>query len=594
MAKQPKRTILPIWLDLYGVVENSGACVCVVCQKTLANESLKPNKLERHMKTHMKFANLESEARKRAFHKCNEQYQKSVNVLKGALSEQDKIDIFTYKTAFLAAKNKRPFVEGENVIKPSLENFADIFDDKPYGKKLKTVATSLPMSNNTMQRRTVECAHDINDQVLADFKASPARSLALDESTDNTSDPQLAVYGRYLKGNTVLEELLAFFPLELRTTGQAIYDKMSEFLESVGITWDDITEVNVDGAAAMFGKKTGFRGRLIRNHPDVRVNHCVIHRQALASKKLSKPFESVMSITVNCINFIKAKDLNNRLFRKLCHENDADYDNLLFYNTVRWLSRGKSLKRVFILRAEMAQFLTTKKHVHAEKFRDPQFLARLALLTDVFEHMNFLNQELQGRDNYVFDLNRAVRAFMRKIEVMIAQVRAKNFVSFRAYLEFEATADIEFGDGVNYSGVHRDLHEYLASLKRNFQDRFPAKSENYDIISSPFKIDATKQRELAMELAELQEDDDAKIDFDKDSLSHFWLNRPKDRYPKLVKYASDVLCRFGTTYVCEAAFSSMAFIKNKYRSRLTHDNLQCCMICATTSYVPRYEMLIKK
>ena len=46
-------------------------------QETIVNESIKPNKLERHMNTHAKFAKLDKDTHKRAFQKCSEQYLKS-------------------------------------------------------------------------------------------------------------------------------------------------------------------------------------------------------------------------------------------------------------------------------------------------------------------------------------------------------------------------------------------------------------------------------------------------------------------------------------------------------------------------------------
>ena len=87
------------------------------------------------MNTHAKLAKLDKDARKRAFQKCSEQYLKSLKLLTGSLTEKDKISIFTYNTAFVSAKNKRPFVEGESVIKPCLINWVDIFEDQPFGKK---------------------------------------------------------------------------------------------------------------------------------------------------------------------------------------------------------------------------------------------------------------------------------------------------------------------------------------------------------------------------------------------------------------------------------------------------------------------------
>lgn len=139
----------------------------------------------------------------------------------------------------------------------------------------------------------------------------------------------------------------------------------------------------------MLGHLNGFRGIVQRQNPSVKFNHCIIHRQALASKDLSVAFENVMNVTVNVVNFVKARDLNARLFKKLCEENDSEFDGLLFHNTVHWLSRGKTLKRVFVLIYELSEFLTAKKHAHASKFSDPHFLAQLAFLGDIFTHELF-------------------------------------------------------------------------------------------------------------------------------------------------------------------------------------------------------------
>ena len=89
-----------------------------MCPKELAEESLKPNKLQRHMETHANIAVMSKEAGKRVFHYRNENLTKSLAVLCIALSQKEKIEIFSYKTAFLIAQHKRPFNEGETIIKP--------------------------------------------------------------------------------------------------------------------------------------------------------------------------------------------------------------------------------------------------------------------------------------------------------------------------------------------------------------------------------------------------------------------------------------------------------------------------------------------
>lgn len=55
-SKKRKRSINPSFLDKYGIAEVSGKGICVVCSIELPEESLKPYKLQRHMKTHANIA----------------------------------------------------------------------------------------------------------------------------------------------------------------------------------------------------------------------------------------------------------------------------------------------------------------------------------------------------------------------------------------------------------------------------------------------------------------------------------------------------------------------------------------------------------
>ena len=58
------------------------------CSKELAEESLKPNKLQRHMETHANIDFMSEEARKRVFRYRYENLTKSQEVLCRALSQK--------------------------------------------------------------------------------------------------------------------------------------------------------------------------------------------------------------------------------------------------------------------------------------------------------------------------------------------------------------------------------------------------------------------------------------------------------------------------------------------------------------------------
>ena len=53
------------FLGRFGVADIYGKVICVMCSKEIAEESLKPNKLLRHMNSHKDVASLTDEGRKR-------------------------------------------------------------------------------------------------------------------------------------------------------------------------------------------------------------------------------------------------------------------------------------------------------------------------------------------------------------------------------------------------------------------------------------------------------------------------------------------------------------------------------------------------
>lgn len=91
-------------------------------------------------------------------------------------------------------------------------------------------------------------------------------------------------------------------------------------------------------------------------NPDIQGMHCII--QALASKRMSPELDSVLTEAVKVINFIKSRPLNSRLFHKLCKETGSDHHQLLLH-TVRWLSMGKALQRLFELGEQVHDFLSS-------------------------------------------------------------------------------------------------------------------------------------------------------------------------------------------------------------------------------------------
>ena len=115
------------------------------------------------------------------------------------------------------------------------------------------------------------------------------------------------------------------------------------------------------------------------------------------SKKTSPELHKILNFVVKCVNLTKATPLNQRLVSSLCADMDADHKALLLHTEVRWLLRGRVLKRVFELREQIAFFLRQQNFgVLAEKFRQEEFIAKTAYLANIFDSLNSLNLSMQG------------------------------------------------------------------------------------------------------------------------------------------------------------------------------------------------------
>ncbi|KAJ3582457.1 hypothetical protein NHX12_000590 [Muraenolepis orangiensis] len=92
----------------------------------------------------------------------------------------------------------------------------------------------------------------------------------------------------------------------------------------------------------------------------------------------------------------------------------------------------------------------------------------------------------------------------------------------------------------------------------------PENREGEAVIRSPTSLKSRAQDELA----ELSMDRSLKLKHGELRLDIFWLLVGHE-YPSLSESAIKVLLQFPTSYLCELAFSSLAYVKNKTRTRLS-------------------------
>ena len=259
----------------------------------------------------------------------------------------------SYEVAYLIGKHGKPYTIGETLVKPAALRMANIM----LGTAAKDKLSVVPLSNDIVKNRIDNISEDILHQVVADLKASHTKfSLQLNETTDIANLSQLIAFVRYAKGDKIKEEFL--FCKHLTTTAKAIKIKkiLDDFFTNNGLIWSRVSAVCTYGAPAMMGCNSGLRGLIKSDAPHITITHCMLHRHALVSKTLPSSLADVLKIVVETVNYVKGRPLNQRIFMQLCEQMYSEF-KVLYHSEVRWLSGGKVINRVFVLRAELLEFL---------------------------------------------------------------------------------------------------------------------------------------------------------------------------------------------------------------------------------------------
>ena len=157
------------------------------------------------------------------------------------------------------------------------------------------------------------------------------------------------------------------------------------------LLWDIVYVICLDGARVRLERNPGFATLLKTDAPHITVTHCLLHRHALATKTVTPKLAEVLKIVVEYVNYVQINAMKHPIFKKLSNEMSSEFEVLLYYSNVRWLSRGKMLNRVFTLHVELAVLLREQQHHKADCLENSDFILVLAYMVDIFDALNNIN-----------------------------------------------------------------------------------------------------------------------------------------------------------------------------------------------------------
>ena len=94
--------------------------------------------------------------------------------------------------------------------------------------------------------------------------------------------------------------------------------------------------------------------------------------------------KEVLDESVKIINVIKSRPKNTRLCKMLCEDMGSLHTSLLLHTEVRWLSRGKTLTRLFEMKPDVRIFLIDDDFALGDRLCDERWAHEIGVFNRHF------------------------------------------------------------------------------------------------------------------------------------------------------------------------------------------------------------------
>ena len=226
-------------------------------------------------------------------------------------SEQENATKSSYKASYGTALADEVHNVAEPLVKPVMADVVSCVFGKGSVEKIKDIASNIKM------------------HFISRLNNCNVYALQLKESTNIAGLAILLAFKRYSFNEGIQDDLLLCESLELHTTNNEIFDAIDNIMEAHEIDWEKCISVCSDGAKAMTENLNGTVIRIKNISKNCKSVHCILHRYALVTKKISSSLTNALIEAIQIANFIKSQPLQSCFFKQLCESMGSDHTTSL-------------------------------------------------------------------------------------------------------------------------------------------------------------------------------------------------------------------------------------------------------------------------
>ena len=220
----------------YGFIQsptNPQQPMCLVCEKNISNEAMKPSRLLEHLQ---KIHPNKSGKTLMFFHSLRDQFlkRKTMNMFTSSVKNSDDGLKASYNISLLIAKSGKAHTIREELILPAV--------------KQSCTSHKIDSSQGQLSQRRVDKMAENVEETLSKMLMTTEFSWQLDESTLLGNESLLLAYRHFIKGGSLCQELLFACLLKTDTKGESVYQVVEDYFQKKSIPLTNIISCATDGA----------------------------------------------------------------------------------------------------------------------------------------------------------------------------------------------------------------------------------------------------------------------------------------------------------------------------------------------------------